>query len=61
MVNPSHHDYEVVNVSSEKGMELYATKGNCTLDTCLLEKLYPSIRTTIEGLQLGFSQMVPKA
>uniref|UniRef100_A0A9J2P7K1 dTDP-D-glucose 4,6-dehydratase n=1 Tax=Ascaris lumbricoides TaxID=6252 RepID=A0A9J2P7K1_ASCLU len=61
MVDPNLPEYEVINVSSEKAKQLIATKGNCALDTTLLEKLCPSIPNSYDGLRKGFSKMAKRA
>uniref|UniRef100_A0A0N5APU0 NAD(P)-bd_dom domain-containing protein n=1 Tax=Syphacia muris TaxID=451379 RepID=A0A0N5APU0_9BILA len=58
IVDPSLHDYGVVDISSSKGNQLYKTKGNCALDTTLLQRLCPSIPTSTESLRKGFAKMV---
>ncbi|KAK0393163.1 hypothetical protein QR680_000082 [Steinernema hermaphroditum] len=50
-------DYEVVGVESEKGQQLMRTKGNCTLDTTLLQKLYPAIKSSWVSLESAFTTM----
>ncbi|VDN41594.1 unnamed protein product [Gongylonema pulchrum] len=43
IVCPDLHHYEVVDATSGKGLELCATKGNCTLDASKLEELCPGL------------------
>uniref|UniRef100_A0A914ZLJ4 dTDP-D-glucose 4,6-dehydratase n=2 Tax=Parascaris univalens TaxID=6257 RepID=A0A914ZLJ4_PARUN len=61
MVDPNLPEYEVIDASNERTKQLCATKGNCTLDTKLLEKLCPSIPNSYEGLRKGFSKMIKQA
>uniref|UniRef100_A0A1I7ZJF2 dTDP-D-glucose 4,6-dehydratase n=1 Tax=Steinernema glaseri TaxID=37863 RepID=A0A1I7ZJF2_9BILA len=49
--------YEVVGVDTEKGQQLMRTKGNCALDTTLLEKLYPAIKSSFASLEDAFAAM----
>uniref|UniRef100_A0A914CKH4 dTDP-D-glucose 4,6-dehydratase n=1 Tax=Acrobeloides nanus TaxID=290746 RepID=A0A914CKH4_9BILA len=55
VVDKDIKEYEVITTKSDKGKELLATKGNCALDTSLLEKLHPNIPTAELSLRNGFS------
>jgi hypothetical protein len=54
VVDADIEEYEVITTKSDKGKELLATKGNCALDTSLLEKLHPNIPTAELSLRNGF-------
>ncbi|VDM46266.1 unnamed protein product [Toxocara canis] len=57
IVDPSLPEYEVVNALSGKGQQLNSTKGNCALDTKLLERLCPSIPNSFDALRKGFGKL----
>lgn len=57
IVDPNLPDHETVSVTSEKGMQLCATKANCALDTSLLKKLCPGIPSSFESLKKGFNSI----
>ncbi|KAF8360730.1 hypothetical protein PRIPAC_87653, partial [Pristionchus pacificus] len=55
-VNPAVDPVEIA-VGSERCKEILATKGNCALDTTLLQKLCPSIPSTRDSLVAQFKTM----
>jgi hypothetical protein len=57
IVDPKLPEYTRIGVDSEKGKQLLATKGNCALDTQLIQKLCPEIKTTRESLTQGFRKL----
>ncbi|KAL3994427.1 NAD dependent epimerase/dehydratase family protein [Acanthocheilonema viteae] len=57
IVCPDLHHYEILEAKDDRYRELYATKGNCTLDTSKLEQLCPEIPNTFESLRKGFTKM----
>ncbi|VDK48034.1 unnamed protein product [Anisakis simplex] len=57
LVDRTLPDYEVIDVHSEKGRAMCAKKGNCALETSLLQRLCPYVLSSSDALRKGFEQM----
>ncbi|CAD5222176.1 unnamed protein product [Bursaphelenchus xylophilus] len=55
-VDPSLPEYSVIGVDSEKGKELLETKGNCALDTAVVQSL-ADIKSAEESLVAHFQKL----